>query len=150
VDVSCNLLRKNRMPDSKFKPGQSGNPNGRPKGSKNKKTLALETLLEGEAEALTRKCVEMAKGGDTTALRLCMERIYPVRKGSPIEIDIPKINNAHDIPVAISAIIKSVATANISAEEGEVIMKLFDAERRAFETDELAKKIKSLEEVMAR
>lgn len=138
------------MPVSKFKPGQSGNPNGRPKGTRNKRTLALEALLEGEAELLTRKCIDMAKAGDTTALRLCMERIYPVRKGSPIEIDIPMINNAEDIPIAISAIIQSVSTANISPEEGEVIMKLFDAERRAFETDELAKKIKSLEEVMAR
>ena len=138
------------MADTKFKPGQSGNPNGRPKGAKNKRTLALETLLEGEAEGLTRKCIDMAKRGDTTALRLCMERIYPVRRGSPIEIAIPKINNAEDLPIAISSIIQSVATAHISPEEGEVIMKLFDAERRAFETDELAKKIRSLEEVMVR
>jgi hypothetical protein len=136
------------MSDTKFKPGQSGNPNGRPKGSKNKRTLALEALLEGEAEGLTRKCIDMAKKGDTTALRLCMERIYPVRKGSPINIDIPEINNPQDIPVAISSIIKSVSTADISPEEGEVIVKLFDAERRAFETDELAKKVKALEEVM--
>ena len=85
------------MSDTKFKPGQSGNPNGRPKGSKNKRTLALEALLEGEAEGLTRKCIDMAKKGDTTALRLCMERIYPVRKGSPKNIDIPEINNPQDI-----------------------------------------------------
>ncbi|MDG1708259.1 MAG: DUF5681 domain-containing protein [Emcibacteraceae bacterium] len=134
----------------RFKPGQSGNPNGRPKGSRNKKTLALEALLEGEAEGLTRKCVELAKKGDTTALRLCMERIYPVRRGSPIEIDIPEINNSADIPLAISSVIRSVSSADISPEEGEVIVKLFDAERRAFETDELAQKVKALEEVMAR
>jgi hypothetical protein len=55
-----------------FKPGQSGNPSGRPHGSRNKATLALEALLDGEGEAITRKALE----GDTAALRLCLERIY--------------------------------------------------------------------------
>jgi len=45
-----------------FKPGRSGNPNGRPAGSRNKATLAIESLLEGEAEALARKVVELAIG----------------------------------------------------------------------------------------
>jgi len=31
--------------------------------------------LEGEAEALTRKAVELALEGDVTALRLCLDRI---------------------------------------------------------------------------
>jgi Family of unknown function (DUF5681) len=38
-----------------FKPGESGNPAGKPKGARNKVTLAIEALLDGEAEALTRK-----------------------------------------------------------------------------------------------
>ena len=60
---------------SRFQKGRSGNPNGRPKGSRNAATLACEALLDGEAEALTRKAIEMALGGDTVALRLCLERI---------------------------------------------------------------------------
>ena len=49
----------------------------RPKGARNRATLAAETLLDGEAEALTRKAVELALAGDTTALRLCLERVLP-------------------------------------------------------------------------
>ena len=67
---------------TQFRPGQSGNPNGRPKGSRNAATLALESLLDGEAEALTRKAVELALAGDIAALRLCLDRILPPRKGS--------------------------------------------------------------------
>jgi hypothetical protein len=63
-----------------FRKEQSGNPAGRPKGARNKATVASETLLDGEAEAITRKAVEMALDGDTTALRLVMERILPPRK----------------------------------------------------------------------
>jgi len=55
-----------------FKPGQSGCPGGRPKGALNKATLASQALLDGEAEALTRKVVELAKNGNRVALRLCL------------------------------------------------------------------------------
>lgn len=138
------------MTEAKYQPGQSGNPSGRPKGARNKRTLALEALLEGEAEAITRKCVDLAMEGDTTALRLCMERIYPVRKGASVEVDIPDIEKPEDIPKAMETIIQSVSSGDISPEEGETIMKLFDVERRAFETDELAQKIKALEQVMVK
>ena len=50
--------------DSRWKKGQSGNPNGRAAGSRNRATLAIEALLEGEGEALTRKAIELAKAGD--------------------------------------------------------------------------------------
>jgi hypothetical protein len=52
-----------------FQPGQSGNPNGRPKGSRNATTLAMETLLDGQAEALTNRAIELALGGDMQARR---------------------------------------------------------------------------------
>ena len=65
--------RKNAS-KTRGKPFQPGNP-GRPKGARHKTTLAIETLLDGEAESLTRKAIEMAKGGDMTALRLCLDRI---------------------------------------------------------------------------
>ena len=57
-----------------FKPGQSGNPSGRPHGSRNKATLALEALLDDEGEAITRKAIEKALEGDTAALRLVVVR----------------------------------------------------------------------------
>ena len=59
-----------------FQKGQSGNPRGKPKGLRSKMTLAIEALFEGEAEALTRKAIEKALGGDIVALR---PRIAPGR-----------------------------------------------------------------------
>ena len=64
-----------------FKPGTSGNPSGKPAGARNKTTLAVEALLDGEAEDLTRKAIELAKAGDMTALRLCLDRC-PGSQGS--------------------------------------------------------------------
>jgi Family of unknown function (DUF5681) len=57
-----------------FKAGRSGNPEGRPRGSRNKATMAVEALLDGEANAIARKAVERALEGDMAALRLCLER----------------------------------------------------------------------------
>jgi len=63
--------------DTRFKPGQSGNPAGKAKGTRHKVTLAIGELLDGEAEKLTRKAVELAMAGDVTALRLCRPRDHP-------------------------------------------------------------------------
>src|SRR4029077_11874899 len=66
-----------------FLRGESGNPAGRPMGARHKATVEDEALLDGGAEALTRKAVEMALAGDGTALRLCLDRIIPPRRERP-------------------------------------------------------------------
>jgi Family of unknown function (DUF5681) len=59
-----------------FKPGKSGNPSGKPKGARNKTTVAMEKLLDDDAATITSKAIELAKNGDLTALRLCLERKF--------------------------------------------------------------------------
>ena len=80
-----------REKDTRYKPGQSGNPAGRPKGARNKATVAAEALLEGEAETITRKCIDLALEGDHTALRLCLSRILPVARERNIQLDLPPL-----------------------------------------------------------
>jgi hypothetical protein len=53
--MAADKTEKKQQTGVPFKPGHSGNPNGRPKGVRNKTTLAVEALLDGEAEAITRK-----------------------------------------------------------------------------------------------
>jgi Family of unknown function (DUF5681) len=78
--------------DTRFKPGQSGNPDGRPKGARNVTTRAVEALLDGEAEKLTRKVIELGLTGDMTALRICMDRITPPRKDRHVAFSLPAMN----------------------------------------------------------
>jgi hypothetical protein len=67
-----------------FPRGVSGNPRGRPAGPRNAATTIAEQLLDGEADALTRKAIERAKQGDVVALRLCLDRILPPRRERPV------------------------------------------------------------------
>ena len=113
--------------DTRFKPGHSGNPNGRPKGSLNATTLAAQALLDGEAEILTRKAIELAKGGDLAALRLCIDRLVPPRKDSPVSFDLPKIESARDAANAISAVLTAVSTGDLTPAEASDVTRLLDA-----------------------
>jgi hypothetical protein len=107
-----------------FEPGVCGNPNGRPKGSRNKTTMALEALLDREAELLTRKAVEKALEGDPLALRLCLERILPPRRDRPVAFDLPDVVTMSDAVKASSAILAACAAGTLSPSEAALVMGL--------------------------
>ena len=72
---------------TKWKPGQSGNPNGRPKGSKNKLTILREAVLANAEnivlenwEELVQCTVALAKAGDPTALKILWDRVIPAKR----------------------------------------------------------------------
>jgi hypothetical protein len=97
-----------------FQKGQSGNPEGRPNGSRNAATLALETLLDGQAQALTQKAIDVALTGDIPALRLCLDRILPPRKDSPVAFDLPEMRTLNDAVPAMGALVKAVGQGDLT------------------------------------
>jgi hypothetical protein len=129
-----------------FKPGQSGNPYGRPKGARNRATIAAETLLDGEADTLTRKAIDLAKQGDTAALRLCIERILPARKDRPVSFGMPRIETVSDSVKAVAAIASAVADGELSPMEAAELIKVVDGYTRAVETVDLAARLARLEQ----
>lgn len=128
-----------------FEEGQSGNPAGRPKGARNRTTLAVAALLEGEAEALTRKAIELALEGDTVAMRLCLERVCPPRKDRPSPFSLPDMADAGDVRGAIGAVLKAVADGDLTASEATEIAGLIEIKRRVIETHEIVARLEALE-----
>ena len=125
----------------RFRKGQSGNPSGRPKGARNAATLACEALLDGQAEALTQKAIQMALDGDAVALRLCLDRIFPPRKDRPVTFTLPPITSARDAADLMAAVTKAVATGNITPSEATEIAKVIDAYVKAYQTAELDERV---------
>ena len=125
------------------KPGtfQPGNP-GRPLGARNKATLAVLALLEGEAEALTRKAIELAKGGDTVALKLVLDRLLP--KGRAIRLDLP-MRTLEDLVRSSETMRRALAQGALALDEVTVLTNLLEARRRLIETTELERRLAALE-----
>jgi hypothetical protein len=134
-----------RRPNGRFDKGKSGNPLGRPAGSRNKASLAAEAMLEGEAEQLTRKVLDLAHEGDLTALRLCLDRILPPRRERLLQFELPPLNSAWDAPRAMAAIAGAAAQGEITLSEATEMVKLVEAFVRALEVSDFEERIKMLE-----
>jgi Family of unknown function (DUF5681) len=128
-----------------FAPGASGNPDGRPKGSRNKATLALEALLDGQAEALTQKAIDLALAGEITALRLCLDRILPARRDRPVSFEMLPIATAEDAKAASAALLEAVAAGNLTPSEASEIGKLVDGYVKSIELTEVLARLDKLE-----
>ena len=128
-------------PDGRFPKGSSGNPAGRPRGSHNRSTLAAEMLLEGEAEALTRRAIELALEGDITALKLCLERIVPQRKSRAVSFDLPPIERVADLAGAIGSVLREASCGRLHLDEAAVLVGMMESKRRALEAKELDQRL---------
>lgn len=128
-----------------FRKGKSGNPKGKPAGCLNRVTRAAQELLDGNAEAITQKAVNMALAGDKVALRLCLERIVPPRKERPVSVGLPGITKPEDLAQVTAALLDAAAKGIITPSEAQALGVLAEAHRKTLETVELEKRINALE-----
>jgi hypothetical protein len=135
--------RKNAT-NARGRPFEPGNP-GKPKGARNRASLAAAALLDGEAEALTRKAVEMALAGDTTALRLCLERILPPRKERAAAVELPLLLTAADVVPATSKLIEAVSAGQLTPTEASEIGKLIESFAKSLLVHEIEGRLATLE-----
>lgn len=114
-----------------FAPGKSGNPKGKPPGARNKATMAAMALLDGQAEALTQKAVEMALGGDLQALKLCLERLVAPLKDRPLIFPLPKATKPADRPKQIQGLIDAVTSGELPPADAGKVLELIEAHKTA-------------------
>jgi len=146
-DQQAAIVRNER---GQFVPGVSGNPAGRREGSRNRATLALQALLDGEGERVVRKAVEMALQGNETALRLVLERLLPVAKDRPISLDLPQLAKASDVAEAVRRAVEAVAAGAVTPAEAEIVLKLLEALRAALVNREGDLEIERFDRILGR
>ena len=129
------------------RPFQPGNKlgRGRPRGSRNKGTLAAQALLDGHSETLMRKCLHMAISGDTTALRLCIERVLPTRKELPVSVAPLRGRTAGELAETFDRLLKQVSSGQVTAAVAQTIANMLEMRRRTLETVEHEARLKALE-----
>lgn len=130
---------------SKWTKGQSGNPGGKPKGTRHRATTMVLAMMEGSAEEVTRAILQAAKGGDTTAAKLVLERLAPPARERPICLDLPDTSTAAGIALAHRFVVEAVTAGEILPSEATALAALLDGQRKALETMELEARIAALE-----
>jgi hypothetical protein len=129
-----------RLPDGRFAPGNRLG--GTRFGSRNKAALAAEALLDGEAEKLTRKAIKMALAGDGVALKLCFDRIIPVRRSRPVRLaDCP----AEPLP-AMQAVAAALVDGSVTPDEAAAVISILQSVQQATAIEELRERMARLEE----
>ena len=101
--------------------------------------------MDGEAEQLGRTAITMALGGDTTALKLCLERLCPPRRDRAVALRLPDINAVADLPRVSAAIIAATAAGQITPAEGEQLGRLVASHATALQTCEFEARLRALE-----
>lgn len=147
ADLALIKQRKQRKSGSgrPFAKGVSGNPTGRPRGCRDKINRIAEMLLDGEAEVLTRKAVELALEGDPTALRLCLDRIAAPRRQRAVNFSMPPIHCAADLAGAMGAIAEAAARGAITPGEAVQFSQVAEAMCRVIETADFERRLEELE-----
>ena len=129
----------------RFRPGESGNPKGRPQGSRNKVSLLVEGMIEGQAEALTRQAINFAMSGDSSLLKALLDRLAPPRKERPVTIDLPTLTSPADGPRVAAELLGRAAAGDITPGEAQGLAALLEAFRKQSELADMEARLKVLE-----
>jgi Family of unknown function (DUF5681) len=132
-----------------FIPGQSGNPAGRPRGSRNKKTLMLEALLDEESEALMRRVIGLAKMGDDVAMRLVFARMLPPRRDRPVPLELPRIESEADARRAAADVMEALGAGEITPQEGEQVLRVVAGAAMVMQSSDMGERIRWLQAQVA-
>jgi len=141
--VGCQI--QNQGEPMTFQSGQSGNPAGRPKGARGRATILAEGLFEGEAQDIIRAAIDLAKSGDVSAIRVCLDRIAPRRRDRAIAFDLAPLHTAADAAAALSAITAAVSAGDLTPSEAADLVKLVDGFTRTLEATVFEERVARLE-----
>jgi hypothetical protein len=126
---------------SKFEKGQSGNPKGRTPAhitaTKVRKSLA------DDLPDILNKLIELAKGGDTTAIKLILDRVCPALKPQAVPISLPVCDS---LAGQGQEVIRATMTGKIPPDIGSQLITALANQAKIIEVDELTKRIEALEQ----
>lgn len=131
-------------PPKGWQPGQSGNPKGRPIGSRNKKNVIAEEF-EKDGSAVARVVMNAALEGDMQAANMVLQRLSP-----PLRARAEKVTFelSPDAPLHQQAnqVLASVAEGAIDPETGKLLIDCIQSVAGIRAVDELEKRLIALEE----
>jgi hypothetical protein len=124
----------------RWQPGVSGNPAGRPKGSRNRAGRLLDVRIAEHVEAISATLVRLACFGNVTALRMCVQRLSPPVKQARIAFELPAMASAADAACLHAAVLQAVSEGELSPSEGSEVSRLIETAARSFANEEAGRR----------
>ena len=128
------------MTTTKFKPGQTGNPNGRPK-DKTPATLLRKSII-ADIPAIINTLIELAKGGDVQAIKLVLERVCPALKPQAVPISLPFVES---LAGQGNEIIRATMSGQIPPDIGSQLITALSNQGKLIELQEMQERLQRIE-----
>jgi hypothetical protein len=132
-----------RQGDGRFGKGNPGGP-GRPRAAQ--RMAALDVRAAEAGPDLIDVALKEAKGGNLKAVEMLLDRVWPVRRGRPVEIEAPPIRALADLVPVGAAVTDAVLTGEVTPEEGSDAARVVEAHRKLVETVDIEKRMTALED----
>lgn len=145
------LGHNSKLPDNagegtRWRSGQSGNPQGCKTGSRHRVTKCAENIFEEQSSAISERAVAMALDGHAGMIKMILERLVPVKKSVPIRLpDLPKVNSVSDVSKLTGYILQAVADGRLSPVDGETVSRAAQRHGQALQVGELEVRLAELE-----
>jgi hypothetical protein len=127
-----------------FAKGNPGGP-GRPRNAVSRAAVTLDEIGADAAEAIVRNIVDKALAGDMRAAEMVLSRAWPMRRGRPIDIPTPEVNELEDYVPTTKAVANAVMSGEITPHEGQAFSKVLEAQINAINSTEIVTRIRALE-----
>ena len=129
--------------NNQFIKGQSGNPQGRPKGSG--LSARLRAAIEQDAPSIIKAMIEQAKAGDMQAAKALLDRVLPALKPESQAIHLPELVAAPTLADKAKAAIDAAGAGDIAPSAASDMVSAIAGLAKIIETTELQKRLEALE-----
>jgi hypothetical protein len=150
-DVSTTPETSDPLPDHRTASGRfaKGNPGGpgRPRGAVRGAASALDQVAVDASAELIKVAIELARAGNLEALKMVLARVWPLRRGRPLDIDVPAVAKVSDLSSAATRVADAVLQGELTPREGKEVSSLFEMHCRVLDTIEYEERLQAIEEM---
>ncbi len=134
-----------RATDGRFVRGNPGGPGRPPRSGVRAATARLDEIGAEASAELIKVAIDLAREGNLEAMRIVLARVWPMRRGRPLAIDVPDVKALPDFVPATVAVTQAVMQGDLTPDEGGKVSSFFRMQCDAIEAVDFERRLTELE-----